>query len=526
MPLAGFALQAEERRSLVRAAREFGSNPVAVAGHAYDTAGLYLRAGNFRPLGRFAEKAEHALAFEAAEATGLSLHSVQGALRLVMVAAVAMAATRVVSAVMQSAGVDATPRRWLVLYSLTLGTTLVASHHLSSLSAFPVVLLGSPLLILAVALAVARDADMQPRSLAWHELVTMVLLGAAAATFYEIVYMAPVLAAAFIVVRSCAAGQTARDLLSTAAVRRWLVLCAGFLAVFVPVRIVIFGLCARQHCNPASDVAVSPDVVVLAARRVLTGAPPAGWAHTAQRVAPYGYRAGVFDLAANWLIAVLIAVIVVLCAGAARPFLRRAEPPSDEPAALARMAAALAVLGAVAAVMPALMAALSKELQGSSPAVGEAWRDSLVVQIGWSFVIFAAVVAALALACRRRGATMAVAVLAVGLLCVGLAATLITNQRLGHIGRGTPTTMLVRQLSTAVVRVDLTEAGNARRCGVIGAYNDLYPDPYRWWWGPQVREEFNHFMLDRYGVLFCDGPGEERELTSDPPGSWDWQPWE
>ena len=140
----------------MRAAREFGSDPVAVARFSYDTAGLFLRAGNFRPLGRFAEQAERAFAVEAAEATGLSLHSVQGLVRLVLVAALAMAAAQIVSAVMRSAGTAATAQPLLALYSLALGTTLVASHHLSNLTAFPVVLIGSPLLILAIALAVGE----------------------------------------------------------------------------------------------------------------------------------------------------------------------------------------------------------------------------------------------------------------------------------------------------------------------------------------------------------------------------------
>ena len=80
----------------------------------------------------------------------------------------------------------------------------------------------------------------------------------------------------------------------------------------------------------------------------------------------------------------------------------------------------------------------------------------------------------------------------------------------------------MRQVSTSVVRADLTADGNARRCDVIDAYVDLWPDPQGWWRGPQLREELNHYMLDRYGVLFCDGPGQETELTSDPPADWDW----
>ena len=343
---------------------------------------------------------------------------------------------------------------------------------------------------------------------------------------YELVYVAPALAAVFVVVRAAAAGHKAKHLLRTAAVRRCAALSAGFLVVFVPVRISIAGLCSRQFCNAASEIIFSTDVVELVAPRVLTGAPPAGWVHTADWIAPYGYRAGLGDLAGNWLIAVLLAAGAVLCARAARSLLRRSRPSDSEPTALGRLAAALAILGAVTALMPALMASLAKEIQRSPPAVGEAWRDSLVVQMGWSFMIFAAVVAVLTMARRRALTRTIAAVLVAAVLLAGLSATLITNQRLGHVGRGTPTTTLVRQMSTAVVRVDLTEGGNTRRCGLINAYNDLYPDPKIWWLGPQLREELNHFMLDRYGTLFCDGPGTEREWTSDPPSHWDWRAWE
>ena len=524
LPLTGFAFQNEERRLFVRAAREFGSDPVAVARFSHDTAGLFLRAGNFRPLGRFAEQAERAFAVEAAEATGLSLHSVQGLVRLVLVAALAMAAVQIVSAVMRSAGTAATAQPLLALYSLALGTTLVASHHLSSLTAFPVVLIGSPLLILAIALAVARDADMEPRRLAWHEHVTMAALGVAVATTYDLVYAAPALAAAFVAVRAAAARWEARLLWRMAATRRWLAFTAGFLAVFVPVRVVIADLCARQQCNAYSDINLSPEIAELAAERMLTGAPPAGWAHAAGRVAPYGYRDALPDLAGNWLIALLLAAVVILCVRAAVSLTRLSAVTGPGPEVLARLAAVLGALGAFTALVPALMVSLAGALQDDPREVGETWRDSLLVQIGWSFMIFAAIVAVLALAGGRERLRGALLVLATAVLCAGLVATMVSNQRFGQVGRGTPTTMLVRQMSTAVVRVDLTEDGNTRRCGLIDSYSDLYPDPGGWWGGPQVRGELNHFMLDRYGRLFCDGPGREEELLSDPPTDWDWTP--
>ena len=523
-PLTGFALQNEERRAVVRAAREFGSNPLAAAGFAIDTVGPFLRAGNFRPLGRFVEKAEYAFAFEAAEATGLSLHTVQGALRLALVAALAMTAAHMVATVMRSAGYDQRSPSMLLLYSIILGAHLVASHHLSSLSAFPMLLLGSPLLILAVALVVARDRDMRLRRMRWHEYARMALLGAVAAMLFDLVYLAPAVAAGFILARAVASGQDARSLLETAAVRRWAAVSAGFLAVFVPVRVLISGHCARQACSEASDVVWSADIFERAAQRLLTGAPPAGWAHTSRWVGPYGYRAGLLDLAGNWLLLVLLAAAAVLCARSARTLLPGRSAPTSESAALGRAAVALALLGVLTALLAASLVSLSRRVQEQPFAVGEVWRDSPVVQIGWSFMIFAAVMAALAFARGRGGRFISVVVLSVALAGIGMAGTLLTNFRLGHIGRGTPTTMLVRQLSTTVVSVDSTQAGNIRRCGVLDAYVELYPNP-GWWQGQEMRAEFNHFMLDRYGVLFCDGPGQEPELISDPPSDWDWRPW-
>ena len=70
-----------------------------------------------------------------------------------------------------------------------------------------------------------------------------------------------------------------------------------------------------------------------------------------------------------------------------------------------------------------------------------------MVQIGWSFMIFAAIVAVLALAGRRERLRAALLALATAVLCAGLVATLVSNQRFGQIGRGTPATMLVRQMS-------------------------------------------------------------------------------
>ena len=598
VPLAGFTPQSDERRSLIESAREFDSDPLEAARFAYGTIGLFLRAGNFRPLGRFAWKTKDALVFEVAEATGLSLHSVHGVLRLVVVAALAMTAARVVAAVMRSAGVADSRGPLLVLYSLVLAVTLVAGDQLGPLVAYPVLLLGSSLLVLLVPLLVARDVDMRVRRLSWHEYPVMLLLGAAAAMFYDFVYLAPVLAAAFIAARAVASGCRVRRVLGTAAVRRWCVLAVGFSAVVVPTRVVAAIMCKRYVCYNASEIVLSWDVVEASAKRMISGAPPAGWSHIFKpaafpvgRVAHHDYSAGFADLAGNWLVVVLLVVAAGMCLQSAGPLLRCPVGRGGEMGPLMRTAAALVAMGLSTVLAAALMVGLSKEVQNVSVAVGRAWRESLVVQVGWSFMIFAAIAAALglsrrwvrltmdavllmmlgvglmglltgfrtgvfeyileepmdiywvlretrvgqhvrllagltaiaaALALVRRHGRPAMIVMALAVLFVGMFGTLLANERLGNIDRGTPPSMLVRQMFGTVVRADPTEGGDIRRCGLVDAYSDLYPGSANWRSGPQMREGLDYFMLDRYGSLFCDRPGREEELASDPPQALEW----
>ena len=144
--------------------------------------------------------------FEASEATGLAPHAIQGVIRLLMVVALAHAATRVAAALMRSAGIRS-DHPALLIYPIILAATLVANGGVSPLVLFPFLFVGSVVFALAVALVVARDRDMQRRRLQWYEPGAMALLGAAAAMTYDLVYVAPVLAAVFIAARALAAAD-------------------------------------------------------------------------------------------------------------------------------------------------------------------------------------------------------------------------------------------------------------------------------------------------------------------------------
>ena len=541
-PLIGFSLQGDERQRILEAAQQYGSNPFTTALAVYRDIGTFLDLGNFRPVGRFTEGIERSFTIEAAEATSLAPSVVQGLLRALAVAILAMVATRVVSALVRPPEGSAGPHPAVTLYPLIFATALVAGGPAGSLTKYSVRIVGWVILILILALAVARDRDMQPRRLSWHEPLSMALLGAAASATYDLVYVAPPLAAAFLLARNAAGGHPLKRVLRTAAIRRWAALSVGFGAAFAPVRLVIASRCSQSDCYVGSDIDLSGEVVGLTVGRVLTGAPPAGWHHISEllhdaelrtppwppippglesEVIPRDMEFGLSDLAANSLLAVLLVAIVVVTVLSARRAAPMAAAMEASRAGWLRPAASLAGFGAAAAVLPSLLVSPSKWLRWWSPRIGQAWRESVLVQTGWSFMIAAAAVAVIGASSWRgqqtgtpRGARAPaqqprrtrwiVGVALPAILGVGLALTLLANARMAHIDRSTPVSSLVNEISAATISIDRSERGNERRCSLIDAYTRIFPDPQWWQGGPNHRVALDEFMLERHGWPFCD----------------------
>ena len=285
-PLLGFSLQGDERQRAYEAARLYGSNPLEAARGVYTDTGVFLDHGNFRPIGRFTEAIERSFTVEAAEATGLTLSAVQGVLRVLAVAVLAVVATRVAAALAPPSTSSATARLHpaTALYPLILAAVLVAAGPAGALTKYSFRIIGWVILILLLALAVARGRDLQARPVSWRELALMVALGLAASMTYDLVYVAPPLAAVFMLARNAAGGHPLKNVLRTAALRRWAAFSAGFLAAFVPVRLIIADRCSQNDCYAASEIDVSGETVQMAAGRALSGAPPAGWHHVSELV--------------------------------------------------------------------------------------------------------------------------------------------------------------------------------------------------------------------------------------------------
>ena len=516
------AFQGDERPRIYAVIGRYGSNPFKIIEGTYHDLDFFLGRGNFRPLGRLFETVGHSLVFEAGEATGVAPHVVLGAVRLVMIGLLALTASAVVAALARSAGVS--PRHPVnVLFPLAFGTVLIASgshgpqadrrwYNHVNLVHFPHTIIGAVVLILAMALLVARDRDMQRRRLKRHEWGTMAALGAVSALYYDLVYLAPILAAVFIVARAAATGMTLPEIRATAAVKRWSAASAGFLAAFVPARIEIMRRCAEQSCYNGTDPQFSAEALGHIPRRVLAGTPPAGWFHNAEVARHFGLDLGMEDLARNALTGLLLAAVVVMTVVAARsadlsssrdirqPGLHQASPsPTPRPR---HLALALAVLGASAVLLAALLASLSNQVQQRDLRAVDAWRETLLTQVGWSLLMTAGVVAAIE-AARGRRSQQVVVVCAAASLAVLLAASLLANWRLSQADRHDPLSSVTRQISNATVSVDRTEEGNLHRCALIDAYSGMIPEHLNMG-GPAVRRHLDRLMLDRYNQPFCD----------------------
>ena len=87
----------------------------------------------------------------------------QGAIRLAIVSCLAVVAMLAVSAIARSARPPLGEHPAVALYPMILGMTLIAADPSSPITRYPLLIIGSIVFILLMALVIARDHDMQPR---------------------------------------------------------------------------------------------------------------------------------------------------------------------------------------------------------------------------------------------------------------------------------------------------------------------------------------------------------------------------
>lgn len=499
LPLAGLALYWDERRMVFARPLHGGANPVAAARQVIRGIEPYLfDHGNFRPIGRLWEWLVIAFAYDASEATALPPHVVLGGIRLLMAACVALSAAAIVRALMRSADVQA--GSLVSLYPLALAAALITNRGGGALGAFPHMFAGSVALMLVIALMICRDSDLEPRALQIREYLLMASSGVVAAAFYDLMYLTPVLAAVFVASRAVAAAMPFRALLGTAAARRWLVHTVAFIVVFVPTRAVIAVNCASGGCYDGSALSLSSTAAGATLGRLWSGFPPFGWAEASERAQRAGVDLGFADLWGNSSIVIVVLAIAVVTAALART----AEAPVDALRANqrhGRLAVALALLGIATTVGSALVAGLSEGMQNRQPAVGVSWRETLLTQVGWSFVTASCLVVlhrAVFNGMAQRVLRSAVAIA----LALAMAATLLANWQQAETRRRNDVDALTSMVAASAVLPADGRGANDARCRLIAALTEEAPDG--WAGGEMVRADLEQLWLTHYGLPYCD----------------------
>ena len=212
----------------------------------------------------------------------------------------------------------------------------------------------------------------------------------------------------------------------------------------------------------------------------------------------------------------LLLAAVVLIVAAIRAGKRLADDPDGALPrhGYRRLGAGLVAFGLILALLPALLVSLSEGLQEwNERGWGlHDWRDTLLVEAGWAFILYGAVVVAWSLIGPdrpvRAGAIRPVTLLAGGLavlLALSSVLALGANARYAESRRDLPLTSVNNLISQASVDFDRTAAGDARRCALLAEYTELVCERC-WHSGPRLATQLNELSISRHGPPFCTAP--------------------
>jgi hypothetical protein len=449
MPLVALAPTADHRFNLYWHGGLFRDDPLRIVPHTLKSVHGYLTLGNFRPLGRMLEKSLDLLAYALGELFGVP---VTIPFRLVSFAA-AVLLTMV--AVLLAECVVA-PGRLFDRPPSTLTATLpfaVGGGFVAAGTASPVILFGglyllSAALVLGVAAAVCRVR----RPIGRRRAVALILGGAALASFNEIAYLAlPLATVAVLVRRRILLREAVAEVPPRPGVRALLLLWAGFLPVFVAVRLIIRGYCSAGGCYRGSDLAVGPDAAAAVPVRMVAWLPPLMW-----RTATEGAHR-------PWLIGAVTVVAALLLGTLAWRAAR--DLPGLTPVTR-RQAYAVAAVAATALLLGATLGALNADVQTmvARHRWGQGWRDTAITAAAGAVLLTALLHAVLG----RR--VIAVLVLFT-VVATGSAAA--DKSYRDQLATGAPA-LLANRVAQEMADFDRTPAGDARRCALRAEFRTRY----------------------------------------------------
>jgi hypothetical protein len=434
LPLVALTPAADHRFNVYANGGRYAARPWLLPRTVAESVPTYLELGNFRPLGRLVEWSLDVAAFAP---TGLLGVPATIGLRVVSFAAAILLTLTAVFFAHSVTTRGGRPSVLVALLPFAVAAGFVAAGRTSTTVLFGGLYFTSAALVLAVAAGACRARRPGP---------LVLLAGAALAAFNEIAYLAVPLATAAVLLRGrVVLGQTWRQTLRGPGARFAALLWAGFLPVFVPVRLLIAQKCAAGGCYAGSDIALSGAPATLP-NRLVSWLPPLMWQRAVDGVPadPVG------------LLPVLALVTLgVLAVRAARqlPGLAMLDR---------RQALGLAGVAATALLLAATLASLNADVQrlAAQGRWGQGWRDSGLATVAGSILLLGL------LAAGRR--ILLVPALAVLVVAGAFSAAANKDFRDGSSAGRYP--YLHDRIAQEVAGFDRTPAGDARRCALRAAF--------------------------------------------------------
>jgi hypothetical protein len=325
-----------------------------------------------------------------------------------------------------------TPSVLVATVPFAVGAGFVAAGRTSTTVLFGGLYFLSAALVLGVAAYVCRVTRLN-----WRRALLIVLAGAALASFNELAALALPLTTVAVVVRErMVLGHALRRRSSVnAAILLWL----GFLPVFVPVRAIIYSMCAHGACYTGSDVAL-PGAPAALPNRLVAWLPPLMWHRAAD---------GTHLRLIGVLPALALLALALLAWRAARQLPGLATLDRRQSFGLAVVAGAALLLGAVLSALNSDLQALAR--QGIW---GQGWRESGLTGAAGGILVAALVAGR----CRSWAAATLVPLVVAGTIAVA------ANKGVHDGSSAGSYPYLHDRIAQEIADFDATAAGDARRC--------------------------------------------------------------
>ena len=448
---------------------------------------------------------------------------------LMMIAVLAVVATRFVSVLCESAVHRLQPRfrknRFVdiiishpivELFPFILASTLIITTRKHPLSLFPFFLIVNAIILLGIPILMASDKGITDKGITKREIISNALLGLVTPLTYELLYLLPIVCLITILVRGKLAGFTVRLLLHSKAFLRFIIFIVTFVPVFITIRIMIAVNCSLIDCYDGSNI-------------VLSGLSFKGWLSRGISGVPFVYQfidknapvimPNDLDIVSSnkWLI-ISYFILFVLVVRASIRYVRSTSLGmsfSDNK----RLSTASIIVGLSFMILPSLMISFTEGAQHwQASGVGYTqWRDSLLVQIGSAFLIYGVVIYLLSTLSLRSSRKLSVLedlrhhireifrfIVMVVVLLGLVSSALIANSVYATDRRSEQYTNYTNLISMATIEFDNSELGNAVRCYLITAS----PEEARYRRDLYI-QNLNRFALAKYDSEFClDGDQE------------------